>query len=95
MEEETAVHSSIHARIIPRTEEPGGLQSMGSQKELNMTEHTEVNTLEDMANRKTLTESCRHPKLVFCDKLEGWGEEGGGKGVQEEGDTCTPMTDSC
>ena len=51
MEEETAVHSSIHARIIPRTEEPGGLQSMGSQKELNMTEHTEVNMLEDMAKR--------------------------------------------
>ena len=51
VEEETAVHSSIHARIIPRTEEPGGLQSMGSQKELNMTEHTEVNMLEDMAKR--------------------------------------------
>ena len=27
-----ATHSSILACIIPRTEEPGGLQSMGSQR---------------------------------------------------------------
>ena len=27
-----ATHSSILARIIPRTEEAGGLQSMGSQR---------------------------------------------------------------
>ena len=32
LEEETATHSSILARIIPWTEEPGGLQSMGSQR---------------------------------------------------------------
>ena len=31
LEEEMATHSSILARKIPRTEEPGGLQSMGSQ----------------------------------------------------------------
>ena len=30
LEEEVAAHSSILARRIPRTEEPGGLQSMGS-----------------------------------------------------------------
>ena len=29
---ETATHSSIHAWKIPWTEEPGGLQSMGSQR---------------------------------------------------------------
>ena len=29
---ETATHSSILAWEIPRTEDPGGLQSMGSQK---------------------------------------------------------------
>ena len=28
----TATHSSIHAWKIPWTEEPGGLQSMGSQR---------------------------------------------------------------
>ena len=32
LEEETATHSNILARKIPWTEEPGGLQSMGSQR---------------------------------------------------------------
>ena len=33
-----ATHSSIHAWKIPWTEEPGGLQSMGSKKESDTTE---------------------------------------------------------
>ena len=32
LEEETVAHSSILARTIPWTEEPGGLQSMGLQR---------------------------------------------------------------
>ena len=32
LEKEKATHSTIHAWKIPWTEEPGGLQSMGSQK---------------------------------------------------------------
>ena len=32
LEEETATHSSVLARIIPWTEEPGGLQFMGLQR---------------------------------------------------------------
>ena len=32
LEKEMATHSSIVAREIPWTEEPGGLQSMGLQK---------------------------------------------------------------
>ena len=32
MEKEMETHSSILAWKIPRTEEPGGLQSMGSQE---------------------------------------------------------------
>ena len=36
LEEEMATHSSVLAWEIPRTEEPGQLQSMGSQ-ELDMT----------------------------------------------------------
>ena len=32
LEEEMAIHSSILAWIIPWTEEPGGLQSMGWQR---------------------------------------------------------------
>ena len=35
-----------------------------------------------------------NPKLVFCDHLEGWDGEGGGRGVQEGADVCIPMTDS-
>ena len=31
LQEEMAIHSSILAWEIPRTEEPSGLQSMGSQ----------------------------------------------------------------
>ena len=32
LEKEMAIHSSILVWIIPRTEEPGSLQSMGSQR---------------------------------------------------------------
>ena len=32
LEKEIATHSSILARRIPWTEEPGGVQSMGSQR---------------------------------------------------------------
>ena len=32
LEEEMATHSSIHAGKIPRTEEPGGLQSIRLQR---------------------------------------------------------------
>ena len=46
LEEEMATHSSIPAWRIPRTEEPGGLQSMGSQRRRhdNMIEHTHTQT---------------------------------------------------
>ena len=37
LEKDMATHSSILAWRIPWGEKPGGLQSMGSQKELNMT----------------------------------------------------------
>ena len=40
LEKEMASHSSILAWEIPWTEEPGGLQSMGSQKESDRTEAT-------------------------------------------------------
>ena len=32
LEKEMAIHSSIHPWKIPWTEDPGGLQSMGSQR---------------------------------------------------------------
>ena len=38
-------------------------------------------------------------KSVFCENLEGWDGEGGGREVQEGGDMCvyiyTPMVNSC
>ena len=43
MEEEMATHSSILAWGIPWIEEPGGLQSMGSQ-ESDTTEHAHIYT---------------------------------------------------
>ena len=36
-----------------------------------------------------------HPKLVLWDNPEGWGGEGGGKGVQDGGDICISGADSC
>ena len=32
---------------------------------------------------------------VLCDNLEGWDGVGGGKEVQEGGDVCIAMADSC
>ena len=41
LEEGIATHSSVLAWRIPWTEEPGGLQSMGSQRDIpKATEHT-------------------------------------------------------
>ena len=40
-----ATHSSILVWRIPRTEEPGGLQPMGSQRATNMTEALTKNNL--------------------------------------------------
>ena len=46
LEEEMATHSSILAWRIPGTEEPGGLQSMGSQR---------VRRLKRLSTHETLT----------------------------------------
>ena len=34
-------------------------------------------------------------KPGLCNNLEGWDGEGGGREVQEGGDICIPMADSC
>ena len=41
LEQDMATHSSILAQKIPWTEEPGGLQSMGSQR-VGQTEHRQL-----------------------------------------------------
>ena len=43
LEKETATHSGIRAWEIPRTEEPGGLQTVGLQK--NQTGHSDSTTI--------------------------------------------------
>ena len=42
LEEEMAAHSSILARIIPWTEEPGRLYNPRGRKELDKIEHTRM-----------------------------------------------------
>ena len=32
---------------------------------------------------------------MLCDNLEGWDAEGGGREVQQGGDICVPVADSC
>ena len=85
LEEEMATHSSILAWIFPQTEEPSGLQSMGSQKS---------DILSDWAYRKMSREQTEEkfqhlgcpkniahclifclvqiPDLLFREKREGW-----------------------
>ena len=36
-----------------------------------------------------------HTKVVLWDNPEGSGGEGGGRGVQDLGDTCIPVANSC
>ena len=36
-----------------------------------------------------------NPKPILCDNLEGWDGGGGGREVQEGGDICILMADSC
>ena len=37
----------------------------------------------------------RKPKQGLCVNLEGWNGEGDGREVQNAGDVCIPMADSC
>ena len=57
LEKEMATHSSIFAAKIPRTEEPGGLQSLGSQKESDTTK-------QQQSQPKTLPCSCPSFQLL-------------------------------
>ena len=56
-EKEMATHSSILAWEIPPTEDPGGLQSMGSQKESDMTQL--------LSNKKTTDTLIRWTMLSY------------------------------
>ena len=51
LEEGTATHSSVLAWRVPWTEEPGGLQSMGSQESdtTEVTEHAHTRTQDSLS----------------------------------------------
>ena len=54
MEEEMATHSSTLAWKIPGTEEPGGLQSMGSQSQTRLSDFTSYSAF----GNTTLSKTC-------------------------------------
>ena len=43
----------------------------------------------------SLMHEAGHSKLVLWDNPEGWGGEGGGREVQNRGDTRMPVANSC
>ena len=59
LEEEMATHSSVLAWKIPWTEEPGGLQSRGSQSDT--TEHAHMRTLTVQVKRRNNCHARMHP----------------------------------
>ena len=84
LEEEMTTHSSILAWRIPWTEEPGGLQSVGSRriKYILVMEHTERERKRE--KRITTEMSCRHelpPRSqaqegLFCQCSQATGSDG-------------------
>ena len=60
LEKEMAIHSSILAWTIPWAEEPGGLQSMGSQKVgcSRVTEHSPAQHTESLSHKNNFLSSC-------------------------------------
>ena len=57
LEKEMATHSSIHAWKIPWTEEPSGLQSMGSQSRTRLSDFSSSSTLSHPVWYQTALES--------------------------------------
>ena len=57
LEKEMATHSSILAWKIPWTEEPGGLQSMGSKK--SQTQLSDYKQKQNNHNKKHQFSTCR------------------------------------
>ena len=84
LEEEMATHSSIPAWEIPRTEEPGGPQSMGSQR-VRPSWDTDSSHMHKFWKVLKLGVCFQHrdsgakvgklwPSLVFCPERQKWGQ---------------------
>ena len=72
LEKEMATHSSILARRIFWTAEPGGLQSMGSQKswiQLHLLTHTHTHTLDTKKACLYLRPFCLLPNHLFFPEI--------------------------
>ena len=66
-----------------------------SQK-LHKTKWIENLILKNVVNKaENIDELSRFSNPVLCDNPEGWNRAGGGSKVQEGGDICQPMADSC
>ena len=48
-----------------------------------------------IASGNLLYDSGTSRSRLLCDNLEGWDVVGGGREVQEGGDICIPVADSC
>ena len=48
-----------------------------------------------IASGNLLYDSGTSRSSLLCDNLEGWDVVGGGREVQERGDICIPVADSC
>ena len=70
------------------TEEEGGMN-----KESNIETYT-LPCVKQIADGRLLYDSRAQTRLL-CDNLEGWDGVAGGREIQEGGDICMPMTDSC
>ena len=69
LEKEMATHSSIPAWEIPWTEEPGGLQSLGSKRVLNTTKHIKIHPFRSMGG-STAADMKSFPLLLLDKKMQ-------------------------
>ena len=67
LEEEMAIHPSVLAWSIPRTEQPGGLQSLGSQR-VDRPEGTEQAPSSEHATLPSLFPFLCHPRMSCNDR---------------------------
>ena len=76
LEKEMATHSSILACEIPQTEEPGGLQSMGSQRGRHdlVTDQQQQNTLKVVQEKDAIPVGVEGHLPIRCTTLspESW-----------------------
>ena len=74
LEEKKATHSSILAWRIPWTEEPGRLQSMGSQRDMTVSDTTDM-TEHTRSKQKAFSNSLKSGSgLVTSDSLQLYGQ---------------------